>query len=146
MSLHNQLIRATDIAIEVHTGQYDKNNQPYINHVIRVSSAGQTIQKKIVGALHDVVEDSNLTIDNLKEEGFDAEILDAVHTMTHYEKQTYDEYIYKIILNPLAARVKINDLTDNMDLRRLDVLDGETIMGVKKYFAAYKKIINSFIH
>lgn len=146
MSLHNQLIRATDIAIEVHTGQYDKNNQPYINHVIRVSSAGQTIQEKIVGALHDVVEDSNLTIDNLKEEGFDAEILDAVHTMTHYETETYYEYIDKIILNPLAARVKINDLTDNMDLRRLDVLDGETITRVKKYFAAYKKIINSFIH
>ena len=146
MSLHNQLIRATDIAIKVHTGKYDKNNQPYINHVIRVSSAGQTIQEKIVGALHDVVEDSNLTIDNLKEEGFDAEILDAVHTMTHYETETYDEYIDKIILNPLAARVKINDLTDNMDLRRLDVLDGETITRVKKYFAAYKKIINSFIH
>lgn len=144
MTLEQQLKRAIDIAIDTHAGQYDKSNQPYLIHVIRVMNAGQTLQEKIVGALHDVVEDSNISIDDLKDEGFDKQILDAVYAMTHYQSETYSEYIDRVIKNPIAARVKLNDLIDNMDLRRIDVLDDDTIVRVKKYFTAYKTIINSF--
>lgn len=145
MTLDEQLLRANNLAIEVHKNQFDKNMQPYINHVLRVMNAGQTIEEKIVGALHDVVEDSDLTIADLKEMGFSLDILDAVHAMTYdKDSEAYDEYIDRVIQNPIAVRVKLNDLTDNMDIRRLDSFDKEAIERLKKYFNAYKKIINSF--
>ncbi len=144
MTLEEQLSKATKIAVEIHNIQLDRSNQPYINHVLRVMNLGQTIQEKIVGALHDVIEDSNLSIDDLINEGFENYILDAVHAITFYDKQeTYDEYIDRVICNPIALRVKLNDLSDNMDLRRLEVIDEKVIERLKKYFSAYKKIIKS---
>ncbi len=144
MTLEEQLCLAIEVASEVHKAQVDRNGIPYIGHVMRVSNTGTTIQEKIVGALHDVIEDSQLTIEDLQNKGFDSNILDAVHAMTHYDDETYDEYIDRIIQNSIATRVKINDLVDNMDLRRLHSLDESAIFRVRKYFDAYKKIIQSF--
>lgn len=145
MRLDEQLVNAINLAVEVHSEQTDKNNQPYINHVLRVMNAGQTIQEKIVGALHDVIEDSPMTIEDLLNKGYSNEIVDAVNAMTFYNNsESYDEYINRLINNPIAARVKLNDLTDNMDLRRLSSLDEEAVGRLKKYFKAYKQIINSF--
>ena len=144
MNLEQQLSLATSIAIGVHKGQFDKNDKPYLNHVFRVMNAGQTIQEKIVGVLHDVIEDSDMTIEDLINYGFETDILDAVNAMTHYENEDYDEYIDRVISNPIAIRVKINDLTDNMDMRRLKIMDDESIGRLKRYFSAYNKIINSF--
>ncbi len=134
MTLQEQLIRATDIAIEVHTGHYDKNGQPYLGHVLRVMSAGHTLQEKIVGALHDVVEDSDRTLEDL----FSPEILDAVNAMTHDDSETYDEYLMRVTKNPVAVRVKMNDLSDNMDIRRLKELNDTTVSRIRKYLKAYK--------
>ena len=144
MNLEQQLSLATSIAIGVHDGQFDKNGKPYINHVFRVMNAGQTMQEKIVGVLHDVIEDSDMTIEDLIKHGFGTDILDAVDAMTHYDNETYDAYIDRVISNPIAIRVKINDLTDNMDISRLKVMDNESIDRLKRYFSAYNKIINSF--
>ncbi len=145
MTLDEQLILATQLAIETHREQLDKSSQPYINHVLRVMNAGQTLKEKIVGALHDVIEDSDITIDDLMLKGFTPDILDAVNAMTFNDSvETYDEYIDRVIQNPIAVRVKLNDLTDNMDLRRLHSLDDKAIERLKKYFDAYKKIINTF--
>lgn len=144
MNLDQQLSLATSIAIGVHKGQFDKNDKPYLNHVFRVMNAGQTLQEKIVGVLHDVIEDSDMTIEDLINYGFETDILDAVNAMTHYENEDYDEYIDRVISNPIAIRVKINDLTDNMDIRRLKIMDDESIGRLKRYFSAYNKIINSF--
>lgn len=138
MTLQEQLIRATDIAIEVHTGHYDKNGQPYLGHVLRVMSAGHTLQEKIVGALHDVVEDSDRTLEDLAGEGFSPEILDAVNAMTHDDSETYDEYLIRVTKNPVAVRVKMNDLSDNMDIRRLKELNDTTVSRIRKYLKAYK--------
>ncbi|MPM27673.1 hypothetical protein SDC9_74186 [bioreactor metagenome] len=138
MTLEEQLIRATDIAIEVHTGHYDKNGQPYLGHVLRVMSAGHTLQEKIVGALHDVVEDSDRTLEDLAGEGFSPEILDAVNTLTHDDSETYDEYLMRVTKNPVAVRVKMNDLSDNMDIRRLKELNDTTVSRIRKYSKAYK--------
>lgn len=145
MSLEQQLSSAIDLAMEIHKEQYDRSNQPYIGHVIRVMNAGQTLQEKIVGALHDVVEDSDLTIDDLLLKGFDNNIVEAVDAITFYDDvETYDEYIERVIKNPIAVKVKLNDLSDNMDLRRLNEIDDESIVRVRKYFKAYKRIINSY--
>ena len=145
MSLEQQLSSAIDLAMEIHKEQYDRSNQPYIGHVIRVMNAGQTLQEKIVGALHDVVEDSDLTIDDLRLKGFDNNIVEAVDAITYYDDvETYYEYIERVIKNPIAVKVKLNDLSDNMDLRRLNEIDDESIVRVRKYFKAYKRIINSY--
>lgn len=145
MSLEQQLSSAVDLAMEIHKDRYDRSNQPYIGHVIRVMNAGQTLQEKIVGALHDVVEDSDLTIDDLRLKGFDNNIVEAVDAITYYDDvETYYEYIERVIKNPIAVKVKLNDLSDNMDLRRLNEIDDESIVRVRKYFKAYKRIINSY--
>lgn len=134
MTLQEQLIRATQIAVEAHTGHTDKNGQPYLGHVLRVMSAGHTLQEKIVGALHDVIEDSDWTLEGLEKEGFSDEILSAVDAMTHdNDSETYEEYLLRIQKNPIATRVKLNDLSDNMDIRRLKELDDTAIVRIRKY-------------
>ena len=138
MTLQEQLLRATDIAIEAHTGHYDKNGQPYLGHVLRVMSAGHTLREKIAGALHDVIEDSDWTLEDLAEEGFSPEILDAVGALTHDDPETYDAYLVRVAKNPLAVRVKMNDLSDNMDVRRLKELDDTAVSRIRKYLKAYK--------
>lgn len=144
MNLNEQLKRATEIAIEAHSGQVDRNGQPYLGHVFRVMNAGHTLQEKIVGALHDVIEDSDLTLEDLKTEGFPKEILDAVNAMTYdAATETYNAYLKRVIENRIAVRVKINDLTDNMDLRRLDALNEADVDRLKKYFSAYQLLVSN---
>ncbi|MDO5523521.1 MAG: HD domain-containing protein [Bacteroidia bacterium] len=141
MTLQEQLILAAEIAAEAHTGHFDKNGQPYLGHVFRVMSAGHTLQEKITGALHDVIEDSDWTLENLEQEGFSDEILSAVDAMTHYDdSETYDEYLQRVAKNPIALRVKLNDLTDNMDIRRLKELDDSAVSRLRKYLKAYKQL------
>ncbi len=83
MNLSEQLHRAILIAMEAHEGQLDTHNgRPYIEHPFRVMTAGHTLQEKIVGILHDVVEDTSITLHQLSEEGFTQEILDGVDAMT----------------------------------------------------------------
>lgn len=144
MNLNEQLKRAIEIAVETHSGQVDRNGQPYLGHVFRVMNAGQTLQEKIVGALHDVIEDSDLTLEDLKTEGFPNEIIDAVYAMTHdVATETYSEYLERVLKNHIAIRVKLNDLTDNMDLRRYDALNEEIINRMKKYLDAYQWLISN---
>lgn len=141
MTLQEQLTYATEIAIEVHAKQKDKNGQPYLGHVLRVMSAGHTLQEKIVGALHDVIEDSDWTLEDLANKGFSDEILSALDAMTHHEdSETYDEYLLRVAENAIAVRVKLNDLSDNMDIRRLNSLDDAAVARTRKYLKAYKQL------
>lgn len=147
MTLQEQLAVATEIAVEAHAEHYDKNRQPYLGHVLRVMSAGHTLQEKIVGALHDVIEDSDWTLEDLAKEGFSDEILSAVDAMTHYDdSETYDEYLLRVAENPIAVRVKLNDLSDNMDVRRLKELDDAAISRIRKYLKAYKFLTETNPH
>ena len=116
------LERAIEIATEAHRGQRDKAGNDYIGHPLRVMAAGKTTEEKIVGVLHDVVEDSDWTLEGLAAEGFAPEIIEALRCLTHAEEEPYDRYIARIKGNPLAVAVKLNDLTDNMDIRRLPYL------------------------
>lgn len=141
MNLKEQLNRAIEIAVSAHEGQLDTNNgRPYIEHPFRVMNAGQTLQEKIVGVLHDVVEDSLWTLDQLREEGFPAEIIDAVDAMTRRDNESYDSYLLRVEANAVATRVKLNDLTDNMDLRRWDEIPYHELARLQKYLKAYKQL------
>ena len=141
MNLKEQLNRAIEIAISAHEGQLDTHNgRPYIEHPFRVMSAGQTLQEKIVGILHDVVEDSPWTLNQLREEGFPEEIIDAVDAMSRRDNESYDAYLLRVQVNAIATRVKLNDLTDNMDIRRWDEIPDHELLRLQKYLKAYKQL------
>ena len=140
MDLREQLIHAIHIAIDAHGKQKDRVGQPYIGHCFRVMSAGHTLEEKIAGVLHDILEDTKWTIAALFFEGFSEEVVDAVHTLTKLENEDYNHYLERVMKNNLALRVKLNDLTDNMDLRRLKVLSDDDVERMRKYLDAYKKL------
>ena len=142
MDLREQLRHAIHIAIQAHGKQLDRNGQPYIGHPFRVMGAGQTLEEKIVGVLHDVIEDTDLRLADLSAEGFSEEIIAAVRALSKVDNEEYDHYIDRVGKNELAIRVKLNDLTDNMDLRRLTELTDDDIDRMRKYLKAYNQLTN----
>ncbi len=135
------LERAIEIATEAHRGQLDKAGNEYIGHPLRVMAMGQTMEEKIVGVLHDVVEDSDWTFEQLAAEGFSPRIIEALRCVTKLSPdEPYDKFIARIKHNPLAVAVKLNDLTDNMDIRRLSYLSDKDVKRLKKYLKAYKQL------
>lgn len=136
------LNKAIAIAFEAHKNQLDKNGHPYVLHLFRVMNMGKTMNEKICGVLHDLVEDTNWTFERLKEEGFSSEIIDAIECVTKIdEDEDYDKFIQRIIKNKLAISVKINDLTDNIDVRRFSEVQEKDIKRLNKYLKAYRLLI-----
>lgn len=141
------LQRAIEIATEAHKGQFDKAGKDYIGHPLRVMEMGKTEEEKIAGVLHDLVEDTPWTFEALEAEGFSQEIIVALKCVTKLsENENYDDFIERVKKNPLATAVKINDLTDNMDIRRLPYLSDKDIKRLKKYLKAYKKLIGEPVY
>lgn len=140
MDIREQLVHAMHLAINAHGKQLDRNGQAYIGHCFRVMAAGQTLEEKIVGVLHDILEDTSMSIITLSTEGFCEEIIDAIHTLSKLENEDYDHYIRRVMRNDLAIRVKLNDLTDNMDLRRFKVLTNDDVVRLQKYITAYNQL------
>jgi hypothetical protein len=135
------LERAIEIATEAHRGQFDKAGNDYIGHPLRVMAMGKTTDEKIVGVLHDVIEDTDWTFDRLAAEGFSAEVIDALRCVTKLsEDEPYDNFIARVKANPLAVEVKLNDLSDNMDIRRLPYISEKDVKRLKKYLRAYKQL------
>ena len=135
------LQRAIEIATEAHKGQCDKSGNDYIGHPLRVMEMGKTEEEKIVGVLHDVVEDTPWTFEMLEAEGFSPTIIAALKCVTKVsENENYDDFIERVKKNPLAVAVKINDLSDNMDIRRLPYLSDKDVKRLKKYLKAYKQL------
>lgn len=128
--------------MQAHAGQVDKAGMPYIGHVMRVMQAGKTIDEKIVGVLHDVVEDTTWTFDALLAEGFPVHIVDALRCVTKLsDDEPYESFINRVKTNPLAVAVKIADLTDNMDIRRLQTLTDADVQRLRKYLKAYQSLV-----
>lgn len=109
------LQRALEIATQAHQGQFDKAGNDYIGHPLRVMEMGKTENEKIVGVLHDVVEDTDWTFEALAAEGFSEEVIAALRCVTKLsENENYDDFIERVKKNPLAVAVKINDLSDKL--------------------------------
>ena len=137
------LQRAIEIATKAHAGQFDKGGKEYIGHPLRVMEMGKTEAEKIVGVLHDVIEDTSITIEYLSEEGFSKEILDALLCVTKLSnKEDYDHFISRVMTNPLAVKVKINDLKDNMDITRLIRVTEKDLVRIRKYQEAYNRLMD----
>ena len=93
--------------------------------------------EKICGILHDLVEDTDWTFEKLKKEGFSDEVLGVLDCVTRRENEDYDAFIYRISQNPTAIKVKLNDLQDNMDIRRLKTITDKDKERLNKYLKAY---------
>lgn len=135
------LTKAINIAIVAHNDLEDKVGKPYITHVMRVMERCKTEEEKIVAALHDVVEDTSTSIDDLRKEGFSEKVLAAVIAITQNKGETKANYIERIRENPLAIRVKLNDLEDNMDIRRLPEISDTDVERLRKYLQIYRLLL-----
>lgn len=125
------LDKARRIAERFHQYQVDKSGKPYIGHLIRVASNVPTGVYQIVAFLHDVVEDTDLELDDLEREGFSKVVIDAVDAMTHRPCETRQEYVLRLLTNPIAAVVKLADIKDNIDKKR--IRDWEKACGTSKF-------------
>jgi (p)ppGpp synthase/HD superfamily hydrolase len=134
----SNLERAIAIATEAHRGQKDKYGAPYILHPLRVMARVNSDAEKIVAVLHDVVEDTDWTLDRLRQEGFSAEVIEAIDRVTKREGEPYEDFVKRSGGNPLARRVKLADLEDNMDIRRLQTVTDKDIDRLNKYLRAWR--------
>ncbi len=113
------LERAIAIAAQAHAGQLDKGGQPYILHPLRVMLRVTTQPERIAAVLHDVVEDSPVTLADLAAEGFDQEVLDALAALTKAPGETRVDAAHRAARHPIARAVKLADNAENSDLSRI---------------------------
>ncbi len=128
--------KAMKLCFEVHKEETDKSGLPYVFHPFHVAEQMPDEKTTVAALLHDVVEDTPCTLQDLADLGFDAEILDALALLTHEEGVPYMEYVARIRDNEIARTVKLADLRHNSDLTRLDRIDEAAIKRVEKYRAA----------
>jgi len=113
------LERAIVIAADAHAGQVDKAGEPYILHPLRVMLLVSGETARIVAVLHDVVEDTPVTLEQLRESGYSAEVIDAVDALTRRDGEDYFAFVERAGRNQIARAVKLADLADNMDMTRI---------------------------
>ena len=113
------LAHAQTLAAAAHAGQVDKSGRPYVEHLAFVAEHVCGDDAKTVAWLHDIVEDTPVTLDDLRREGFPEHIVVAVDAHTHRAGEDYLDYVRRAAANPLARQVKIQDVLHNMDLSRL---------------------------
>lgn len=128
--------KAMCMAYEVHHGQLDKNGVPYIFHPIHLAETMTDENEVIVALLHDVVEDSDRTFDDLLKEGFSERVITALKLLTHNPAEDYMDYISKLSTCPIARKVKLADLRHNSDQTRMEAPDEKAHARWKKYARA----------
>lgn len=124
--------KAMVIAYNAHMNQFDKAGVPYIYHPIHLAEQMDTENECIVALLHDVVEDTDITFEQLEKDFF-KEVIDAIKLLTHDSDADYMEYVTKIKSNEIARKVKIADIIHNSDETRLDIITEKDIMRKNKY-------------
>lgn len=135
------LDKAILIAAQAHLGQKDKMDAPYILHPLRMMLRFRSETEMMVAVLHDVVEDNpEWSLDKLRQEGFSEEVIQAVDHLTRREDETYQEFTERAKQNPLARRVKIADLEDNMDIKRYHHLTEQDHERLVRYHRAWLKL------
>lgn len=125
--------KAIKLIYEKHKNQYDKAGIPYVLHPLHVAEQMQDEHRTIVGLLHDIVEDTDVTFEQLTQMGFPEEVIEALKCLTHKENVDYFDYVKNIGTNPIATDVKIADLEHNSDLTRLNEITDWDLMRVEKY-------------
>lgn len=121
MMIYTDITRkAMKLCYEAHAGQSDKSGVPYVFHPFHVAEQMDDEVSTVVALLHDVVEDAGITLEELRDQGFGDEILEALALLTHDQEEPYFDYVKRVGENPIGRKVKLADLEHNSDLTRLD--------------------------
>ena len=134
---------ALKLCFEAHKDQIDKSGMPYIFHPFHLAEQMTDENTTIVALLHDVIEDTEYTLDDLRKFGFAEDVLSAISLMTHADDVPYMDYVVKIKTNPIAKAVKLADLKHNSDMSRLDRITQIDEERAKKYKQAIELLENS---
>ena len=132
--------RAIGIALAAHAGQKDKYGAPYILHPLQVGLGGRTDEEIAAGILHDVIEDSPRSIDDLRAEGFPDDVLVIVDHLTKREGEVWEAYIHRVMEHEPAMQVKLRDLEQNMDTTRISSFGDEDQKRFTRYVWAWHTI------
>ncbi len=136
---NNELLeKAASICLTMHSGQTDKAGKAYFLHPMRVAMACSTDEQRMVAMLHDVLEDTIATSSGLIQEGFPEYIVDAIVALTRRADESYEQFIERCSLNPIARQVKLRDLEDNMNLLRLASVNEKSIDRLNRYIKAHR--------
>ena len=128
--------KAIRLMFDAHQYQVDKSGLPYVFHPFHIAEQMQDEATTIVALLHDIVEDTDYTLEDIRAMGFSDEVCAAIDLMTHRDGVPYMEYVRNIKSNPLAAAVKLADLLHNSDPARLDTLTQQDLARIEKYHKA----------
>ncbi|MBU0458468.1 GTP pyrophosphokinase [Patescibacteria group bacterium] len=137
------LEKAISIALAAHAGQVDKAGVSYILHPLRIMQKMPTDELMIIAILHDVVEDSTITFDYLRHEGFSDMIISALDAMTKRDGENYEDFIQRVKMNPNARSVKIADIEDNMNTSRIEHPTQKDYERIEKYKKALQMLNTS---
>ena len=133
-----QTKKAMKLCFAAHKDQVDKSGMPYVFHPFHLAEQMTDEATTVTALLHDVVEDTDYTLNDLRAMGFPEAAVDAIAMMTHDPKVPYLDYVAKIKTNPVARAVKLADLRHNSDLSRLDTVDEKALERVEKYRKAIR--------
>jgi (p)ppGpp synthase/HD superfamily hydrolase len=131
---------AIALAVQAHRGQRDKAGAPYILHPIRVMLRQESEEERMAAVLHDVVEDTSWTLSALREAGYPEAVVGAVECLTKREGENYDAFVDRLMENPIARRVKLADIEDNLNMLRLAELREKDIDRLNRYLRSYKRL------
>lgn len=134
------LERAIAIAATAHAGQVDKGGAPYILHPLKVMLRMSTLEERIVAVLHDVVEDCDISLEDLRQEGFSEVVLTAIESLTKVPGESYEDFVERAAQNPIGRVVKLADLEENSDLSRIASPSWEDLERIEKYRRAIGRL------
>ena len=137
--------KALKLCFEAHKEQEDRSEMPYVFHPFHLAEQMTDELTTVVALLHDVVEDTPIALDDIRRQGFPAEVIDALKLLTHDKQVPYMEYVARIRENPVARAVKLADLQHNSDLSRLNTLTAKDLARVAKYAEAIQILTDGSI-
>lgn len=134
------LEKAIEIAAKAHAGQTDKAGAPYILHPLKVMLGVSTLEERMAAVLHDVVEDTDVTLETLRSEGFPESVLRAIQAVTKIPGEDYEAFVRRAAADPIGRKVKLADLAENSDLTRIANPTEKDHERVAKYRRAIEQI------
>jgi (p)ppGpp synthase/HD superfamily hydrolase len=137
------VVAAIRLACDVHERQRDRAGAAYILHPLRVGLRGESLDEMLAGILHDVVEDGDVTLADLRRAGFPPSVVRLVDALSHRDGESYEAYIRRASRNPVAARIKLRDLEDNLDLLRYELIHPRDVERFNRYLHAHRTITAS---
>ena len=134
------LHKAITIACEAHQGQSSINGEPYILHPLRLLIKAKSNEERIIAILHDVIEKTNISLADLKNKGFDQNIISSIDSLSRRRSESYNEYIERLVQNKISVKIKLLDLADNIKIHSENNDNGINDAKIIQYKNALKQI------